>query len=192
MPLPFPSPWCTHFGFSGAHWVSPPLWARLCLAVLSSLTFIIFIICILFALEILLCAFSHMQLLWLWACPQLVEARKLRPSRVWCHHRERCHYRITIGPVFTHCPKGQRLKKFKIAVRDWNFQARLKISIPDTRETPSLCGELWRSRLKISSEIEVFNRDWNFQARLIFFNLWALRVLSGPKIIADPERCFQE
>ena len=29
-------------------------------------------------------------------------------------------------------------------------------------------GEFWRSRLKFSSEIEVFKRDWKLQARLIF------------------------
>ena len=60
--------------------------------------------------------------------------------------------------------RAQILKKFKIALRDWNFQARLK-------------------RMTFSSEIENFKRathqtpifvgnsqgqDWNFQARLKF------------------------
>ena len=69
--------------------------------------------------------------------------------------------------------RAQRLKKFKIALRDWNFQSRLKISC----EPPSIsyfCGEFSRSGLKFSIEIENFKRDWKFQARLIFFNLWAL------------------
>ena len=70
-------------------------------------------------------------------------------------------------------PKGpkieiiQDLENFK---RDWKFQA----SHPPN--PLFLCGEFWRSGLKISSEIENFKRDWKFQSRLNFFNLSALRV----------------
>ena len=72
--------------------------------------------------------------------------------------------------------RAQRLKNFKIALPDWKFQARLKISISTPSKPYFFCGEFWRSGLKISIEIENFKRDWNFQSRLIFFNLWALRV----------------
>ena len=71
--------------------------------------------------------------------------------------------------------RAQRLKKFKIALRDWNFQSRLKFSIPPPTKPLFLWGILkvrdWKfqARLKISIEIEIFNRDW------FFFNLWALR-----------------
>ena len=64
--------------------------------------------------------------------------------------------------------RAQRLKKFKIALRDWNFQSRLKIS-SEPPPNPYLFvgkpeGQDWKfqSRLKISSEIEIFNRDWIF------------------------------
>ena len=62
------------------------------------------------------------------------------------------------------------LKKFKIASgieifkRDWEFQASL-------RPKPYFCGKFWRSRLKISIEIENFKRD-------LFFSIF------GP--LADP------
>ena len=69
-----------------------------------------------------------------------------------------------------HSLRAQRLKKFKISLRDWNFQARLKFS----SGPPTKPYFLW-GILKV--EIEIFNRDWNFQSRLNFFNLWALRVL---------------
>ena len=64
--------------------------------------------------------------------------------------------------------RAQRLKIFKITLRDWNFQSRLKFS----SEPPSKPLFLWgnsegrdwkfQSRLNISSEIEMFNRDWIF------------------------------
>ena len=64
--------------------------------------------------------------------------------------------------------RAQRFKKFKIALRDWNFQSRLKIS-SEPPSKPLLFvgnsqGQDWKfqSRLKISSEIEIFNRDWIF------------------------------
>ena len=62
--------------------------------------------------------------------------------------------------------RAQRLKNFKIALRDWNFQSRLKISSePPSKPLFSVGnseGQDWnfQSRLKISSEIEIFNRDW--------------------------------
>ena len=96
--------------------------------------------------------------------------------------------------------RAQRLKTFKIALQDWNFQARLKIS----SEPPTKPHFLW-GILKV--EIEIFKRDWNFkraahqtpffvgnsegrdwnaQARLKFqawlpfvFNLWALRLFKA-------------
>ena len=71
-------------------------------------------------------------------------------------------------PRFPICLVTQRLKKFKIALRDWNFQSRLKISSePPTKPLFFVAnseGQDWQfqSRLKISSEIEIFNRDWSF------------------------------
>ena len=46
----------------------------------------------------------------------------------------------------------------------FSLQARLKISSePPTK--PLFLWEFWRSRLKISSEIQIFKRDWKFQAK---------------------------
>ena len=63
---------------------------------------------------------------------------------------------------FSPCRKtlrDQRLKKIKIASRDWNFQARLKIpSGPPTKPV-----FLW-GILKV--RIEMFKREWIFQAGL--------------------------
>ena len=69
--------------------------------------------------------------------------------------------------------RAKRLKKFKIALRDWNFQARLKISSEPPTKPRFLVGIQ-------KAKIENFNRDWIFQARLKissvidFLNLWAL------------------
>ena len=59
--------------------------------------------------------------------------------------------------------RAQRLKKFKIALRDWNFQSRLKISSePPSKPLVFFVGNSesqdwnFQSRLKISSEIEFF------------------------------------
>ena len=64
--------------------------------------------------------------------------------------------------------KAQRLKKIKIALWDWNFQARLKIS-SELLAKPlflwrNLTGQDWKfqARLKFSIETENFNRDWFF------------------------------
>ena len=65
-------------------------------------------------------------------------------------------------------PRAQRLKKFKIALRHWTFQARLKMSSKrPTKHLVSL-GNSEAPGLKFSSEIEVFSeienckRDWFF------------------------------
>ena len=68
--------------------------------------------------------------------------------------------------------RAQRLKKFKIALRDWNCQSIFKRA---ACQTPIFMGHSEGPGLNISIEIDFFNRDWNFQSRLIFFNLWALR-----------------
>ena len=47
-------------------------------------------------------------------------------------------------------PKGPKIEKFKIALRDWNFQARLHIS----SEPPTKPYFLWG---KFQAEIEIFN-----------------------------------
>ena len=39
-----------------------------------------------------------------------------------------------------------------------------------TLQGPIFCGEFWGSRLKISSEIEVFTRDWTLQAWFLCFS----------------------
>ena len=68
--------------------------------------------------------------------------------------------------------RAQRLKKFKIALRDWNFQ----VSHPANPYV--LCGIL---KVRILA--------WNFQARfffsseIVFFNLWALRVGRRPRAV---------
>ena len=51
-----------------------------------------------------------------------------------------------------------------------------------THQTPFFGGggEFWRSRLKLSSEIQFLKRDWNFQARQKMFSLCALRVCNPP------------
>ena len=76
--------------------------------------------------------------------------------------------------VHLNTQRAQSLKNFKIALRDWKFQARLKrmtfsSEIENfkraTHQTPYFCGEFSRSRLNMSSEIEVFKRDWKFQAK---------------------------
>ena len=65
--------------------------------------------------------------------------------------------------------RAQRLKKFNLA---WNFQSRLKISIPTFRIPHK------KNRGLLGGSLEIFNLDWKFQSRraiLNFFNLWALR-----------------
>ena len=70
--------------------------------------------------------------------------------------------------------RAQILKKIKIWAGNWNFQARLKRSWNFKRDwkfqashppNPYFCGELSRSRLKISSEIEVFKSS----SEIVFF-----------------------
>ena len=80
-------------------------------------------------------------------------------------------------------PKGPNLENFKIL----KFSSELEIFKRATRQTPIFCGEFWRSGLKISSEIEIFKRDWKFQAILIFFKIWALRIVLT---FANPRICL--
>ena len=59
-------------------------------------------------------------------------------------------------------PEAQRLEKINL---DWNFQSRLKFSIPDLQNSPQKIGVWWVARLKISISIENFNpggRSWIF------------------------------
>ena len=72
--------------------------------------------------------------------------------------------------------RAQRLKIFKIALRDWKFQARLKISSEPPTKPLFVLGNSEASGLNFSCEIEACKRDWKLQARLNFLNLWALRV----------------
>ena len=64
--------------------------------------------------------------------------------------------------------RARRFKKFKIALRDWNFQSLLKCSSEPPNKPLFFVrnseGRDWKfqSGLKISSEIEIFNRDWIF------------------------------
>ena len=93
--------------------------------------------------------------------------------------RESCQFRGS--------QRAQRLKKFKISIRDWNFQAtnlRLKISIEienfkrATQQGPFLWGI-------IKVGIEIFNRDWKFQSRLKVSSLdWKFQAY-GLKISRD-------
>ena len=82
---------------------------------------------------------------------------------------------IDCGPRFcAPCSlRAQRLKKFKIALWDWNFQARLKVS----SEPPTKPRFLW-GILQVG--IENFKRDWKFQASLISFKIRALWVSETP------------
>ena len=76
--------------------------------------------------------------------------------------------------------RAQRLKKFKIALRDWKFQSRLKFSSePPTKPLFFLWEILkvrdWKfqAKLKFSIEIEIFNRDW-------FFSIFGPRGIKMP------------
>ena len=57
------------------------------------------------------------------------------------------------APIFWPLFLRERLKKFKIALRDWNFQARLK----NPSELPTKPFFLWGTLLQV--EIEIFKRD---------------------------------
>ena len=62
------------------------------------------------------------------------------------------------------------------------FRARLKISSEieifecATHRSPIFCGEIDTLRLKFSIGIENFDRDWKFRSGLNFFDRWALWV----------------
>ena len=73
-------------------------------------------------------------------------------------------------------PKGPKIEKIQDRPPGLNFSIEIENFKRATHQTPIFCGEFWRSGLKISIKIEIFNRDWIFQSRLNFFNLWALRV----------------
>ena len=75
-------------------------------------------------------------------------------------------------------PKGPKIEKIQDRPPGLKFSSEIENIKQATHQTPFFCGQFWRSGLKISSEIEIFNRDWKFQSRraiLNFFNLWALR-----------------
>ena len=55
--------------------------------------------------------------------------------------------------------RTQRLKKYKIALRDWNFQAGVKFSSEPPTKTPILVGIIGGQDLNIHAGL-------NFQARL--------------------------
>ena len=62
-----------------------------------------------------------------------------------------------------------RMSYFKIALRDWNIQARLKIS-SEPPPNPYFVGGGGILKMKISSEIEIWSEiEWTFLARLFFF-----------------------
>ena len=83
--------------------------------------------------------------------------------------------------------RAQRLKHFKISLRDWNFQAtnlRLKfsIAIENFKRTTQQGPFLW-GIIKVG--IEIFKRDWNFQSRLKVSSLdWKFQAY-GLKISRD-------
>ena len=62
----------------------------------------------------------------------------------------------------------QTCRPNKIALRDWTFQARLKISSEPPTTTLFMVGNSEARDWKISSEIKVFKWDWKSQARLFF------------------------
>ena len=68
--------------------------------------------------------------------------------------------------------RAQRLKKFKITLRDWKFQSRLKFTSEPPSKPLLFVGNSEGPRLKISCEIEIFNRDWKFQSRMKFFSIF--------------------
>ena len=85
-------------------------------------------------------------------------------------------------------PRGPKdWQKFKILLRDWNFQAtnlRLKflIEIENFKRTTQQGPCLW-GIIKVG--IEIFNRDWNFQLRLKISSLdWKFQAY-GWKISRD-------
>ena len=67
------------------------------------------------------------------------------------------------GPLSS--PRAERLKKFKISLRDWKVQASsLKMSSEPTTKPLFYLWEI----LKV--EIEKFKRDWSFQVRFKIFS----------------------
>ena len=91
--------------------------------------------------------------------------------------------RVACGCMTPLALRAQRLKKLKIALRDWNFQARMKISIPDRPPNPFFyCGNSGRQDWKFQDvKIEVFKRKLEtFKRDCFFFNFWALRVWCAP------------
>ena len=68
--------------------------------------------------------------------------------------------------------RAQRLKKFKIAPRDWNFQSRLKFSSEPPANPLIFVGNSEGPGLKISIEIDFFNRDWKNYNRDWFFSIF--------------------
>ena len=70
---------------------------------------------------------------------------------------------IPLGP--------QRLKNIKISLWDWNFPARMtNFQASHPPKASFVDGEFWRSRLKISSEIEVFKPELKISSEMRFFS----------------------
>ena len=77
------------------------------------------------------------------------------------------------------------IEVFKRPISDWKFQSRLKISSASENKA-SFCGEILRSGLKFSIEIEFFNRDWKFQAWIEIFKRmdWKFHAINRDWIVS--------
>ena len=90
-----------------------------------------------------------------WTCPfqnqfsDNVGVDSICGTRNLLRHLEEKGYDLSIILVGSRTLRAQRLKNIKIALRDWNFQARLKMS-SEPPAKPLLCGEFWRLSLKMS------------------------------------------
>ena len=62
-------------------------------------------------------------------------------------------------------------KNVKIALQDWILNLDWKISSEPPAQTPISYGELRRSGLKFSIEIELFKRDWKNSSEIEFFSI---------------------
>ena len=74
--------------------------------------------------------------------------------------------------------RGPKIEKIQDRPPGLKFPIEIEIFKRATHQTPIFVGNSEGPGLKLSSGIEIFNRDCKFQSRLIFFNLWALRVIT--------------
>ena len=123
--------------------------------------------------------------------PADVRGQKLRssPPNPGKKQEIRCGYPWPEG-ADVRAPKGPKIEKFQDLRPGLKFSSEIENFKRATHQTPIFCGEFWRSRLKMSSEIEFFERArLKISSEIEFFNLWPLRV--GFKNCKVGEECRQ-